>query len=124
MDTKGNKTNKTRSINKSIKSIRKSPRKSIKNQYHFGVRTFLKGAKGAVLHVVYPKTSGATQKERHETFISKGYTSARIKSVVDEVKRASARYEGPNVFVGFNFPASFVTKREPILYSKLTPDTQ
>ena len=71
----------------------------------------------SVLHVIFPKMPGSTQSKRHSLFLEKTYNEPRVDQIVTEVRNASARYEGPNQFVGFNLPASFVKATEPLLYS-------
>ncbi len=76
-------------------------------------------AKNQVLHVIFPKMPGESQSKRHTAFLKKEYEDDYTRSVVKEVRDASARYEGPNQFVGFNLPARFVHRSEPILWSKI-----
>ena len=76
-------------------------------------------AKNQVLHVIFPKMPGESQSKRHTAFLKKEYEDNYTRSVVKEVRDASARYEGPNQFVGFNLPARFVHRSEPILWSKI-----
>jgi hypothetical protein len=76
-------------------------------------------ASNHVLHVIFPKMPGETQSKRHTAFLKKEYEDEYTRDVVKEVRDASARYEGPNQFVGFNLPARFVHRSEPILWSKI-----
>jgi hypothetical protein len=75
--------------------------------------------KNQVLHVIFPKMPGESQSKRHTAFLKKEYEDDYTRSIVKEVRDASARYEGPNQFVGFNLPARFVHRSEPILWSKI-----
>jgi hypothetical protein len=75
--------------------------------------------KNQVLHVIFPKMPGESQPERRAAFLNNQYEDSYIRSVVKEVRDASARYEGANQFVGFNLPARFVHRSEPILWSKI-----
>ncbi len=72
-----------------------------------------------MLHLIFPKMPGETQSKRHTAFLKKEYEDEYTRAVVREIREASARYEGPNQFVGFNLPARFVHRSEPILWSKL-----
>ncbi len=72
-----------------------------------------------MLHVIFPKMPGDSQSKRHAAFLKKEYEDEYTRAVVREVRNASARYEGPNQFVGFNLPARFVHRSEPILWSKI-----
>jgi hypothetical protein len=74
-----------------------------------------------VLHIIFPHTS-------HTAFLTyqkhpeRHYVNYELcKDVLD----ASARYEGKNQFVGFNFPVTSVTKKEYHLYElvQLYPET-
>jgi len=76
-------------------------------------------ASNHVLHVIFPKMPGETQSKRHAAFLKKEYEDEYTRAVVREVRDASARYEGPNQFVGFNLPSRFVHRSEPILWSKI-----
>ena len=75
--------------------------------------------KNQVLHVIFPKMPGESLPERRAAFLNNQYEDNYTRSVVKEVRDASARYEGPNQFVGFNLPARFVHRSEPILWSKI-----
>jgi len=75
--------------------------------------------KNQVLHVIFPKMPGESLPERRAAFLNNQYEDSYTRSVVKEVRDASARYEGPNQFVGFNLPARFVHRSEPILWSKI-----
>jgi len=68
-----------------------------------------------VLHVIFPKTEGGHQQFlRHMKHPEKVYLNP---DRCHDVLRASERYEGANgAFVGFNFPASVVTKEERTLF--------
>jgi hypothetical protein len=76
-------------------------------------------ASNHVLHVIFPKMPGDSQSKRHAAFLKKEYEDEYTRAVVREVRNASARYEGPNQFVGFNLPTRFVHRSEPILWSKI-----
>ena len=72
-----------------------------------------------VLHVIFPKMPGESLSEQRAAFLEKEYEDEYTRTIVREVRDASARYEGRNPFVGFNLPARFVRRTESILWSKI-----
>ena len=75
-----------------------------------------------VLHIIFPPSKGISWNERHSQFIHDQYHPEDVYQnplLCNDVKRASARYEGENEFVGFNFPSSFVKKEDTVLFSLL-----
>jgi len=81
--------------------------------------------KGKVLHIIFPPSKGATWPQRHSQFVYDQMHPDQVYKnpiVCYDVKRASARYEGENTFVGFNFPTSIIRKEDIFLYSILEKD--
>lgn len=75
-----------------------------------------------VLHIIFPPSYGSTWNQRHMQFVyDQTHPEEVYKNpiVCSDVKRASARYEGENTFVGFNFPASIIRKEDTFLYEIL-----
>jgi len=73
----------------------------------------------SVLHIIFPPSDGTTWTERQNQFLNDQLHPEKIYSNPERCKdvlRASARYEGENRFVGFNFPASVLEKTETTLY--------
>lgn len=72
-----------------------------------------------ILHIVFPKPDKPTLSERHDYFLRvqknpcKAYENYTL---CENVLAASARYEGVNSFVGFNFPVTSVTPKETVLW--------
>lgn len=75
--------------------------------------------RGSVLHVVFPPSTGETWSQRQRQFLKDQlrpdivYTNPER---CQDVMRASARYEGENQFVGFNFPSSILRPEDQTLY--------
>jgi hypothetical protein len=75
-----------------------------------------------VLHIIFPHSS-------HTSFLTYQKHPERYYEnyeLCQDVLDASARYEGKNKFVGFNFPVTSVTKKERQLYElhMQYPDTR
>jgi hypothetical protein len=72
-----------------------------------------------ILHIVFPKPDKPTLAEQHTYFLRvqknpcKAYENYTL---CNDVLSASARYEGPNQFVGFNFPVTSVRPSETVLW--------
>jgi hypothetical protein len=75
--------------------------------------------KGYVLHVIFPPSQGDTWESRQYQFLRDQRHPEKIYSNPDrclDILRASARYEGENQFVGFNFPSYVLRKEDTTLY--------
>ena len=73
-----------------------------------------------ILHVIFPPSTGSSWEKRHSQFIYDQVHPEEVyqnPSLCKEVKQASARYEGENTFVGFNFPVTAIRPQDQILYS-------
>ena len=75
--------------------------------------------KGTVLHVIFPPSIGTTWSKRRNQFLIDQKIPDSFYSNPErcyDVLRASARYEGENKFIGFNFPSSILTEDDTTLY--------
>lgn len=74
---------------------------------------------GSVLHVIFPPSRGTNWSKRRNQFLMDQTNPEQVYSNPQrcvDVLRASARYEGENKFIGFNFPSSFITQEDITLY--------
>lgn len=72
-----------------------------------------------ILHIVFPKLPRATVGENQTYFLKaqKNPCQAYQNSILcKNVLAASARYEGPNQFVGFNVPITSITPEDTVLW--------
>jgi len=75
-----------------------------------------------VLHILFPMIPGSSLSISHRRFLevqqdpNDYYTNPEL---CREVLRVSSRYEGPNQFVGFNLPVTYIRPSEPMLMQML-----
>ena len=72
-----------------------------------------------ILHVIFPPSNGSSWSKKQEQFLNDQKRPEQVYKNYErclDVLRASARYEGENQFVGFNFPSSIIRKMDTTLY--------
>jgi hypothetical protein len=72
-----------------------------------------------ILHVIFPPSKGTTWSQKQDQFLNDQKRPEHVYTNYErcfDILRASARYEGENQFVGFNFPSSIIRKMDVSLY--------